>query len=39
VLVNHGGATGEELWALATRVRETVVARFGVVLEPEPVVI
>ncbi|HET8552824.1 MAG TPA: UDP-N-acetylmuramate dehydrogenase [Gammaproteobacteria bacterium] len=39
VLVNHGGATGEELWALATRVRETVAERFGVTLEPEPVVI
>ncbi|HET7570894.1 MAG TPA: UDP-N-acetylmuramate dehydrogenase [Gammaproteobacteria bacterium] len=39
VLVNHGGATGEELWALATRVRETVAERFGVMLEPEPVVI
>jgi UDP-N-acetylmuramate dehydrogenase len=39
VLVNHGQATGEQIWALARRVRETVEQRFGVSLEPEPVVI
>ncbi|MES2404817.1 MAG: UDP-N-acetylmuramate dehydrogenase [Pseudomonadota bacterium] len=39
VLVNHGRASGEQLWALAQRVREGVHARFGVVLEPEPRVI
>jgi UDP-N-acetylmuramate dehydrogenase len=39
VLVNHGGATGAEIWALATRIRETVAARFGVNLEPEPVIL
>ncbi len=36
VLVNHGKASGAELWALAQRVREGVQARFGVTLEPEP---
>jgi UDP-N-acetylmuramate dehydrogenase len=39
VLVNHGNATGEQLWALAQRVREGVRARFGVELEPEPRVV
>ena len=39
VLVNHGNATGEQLWALAQRVREGVRERFGVELEPEPRVI
>ncbi|HET7557304.1 MAG TPA: UDP-N-acetylmuramate dehydrogenase [Rhodanobacteraceae bacterium] len=39
VLVNHGGATGAQLWALAQRVREGVLERFGVTLEPEPRVI
>ena len=39
VLVNHGHATGAQLWALARKVMEGVHARFGVQLEPEPVVI
>lgn len=39
VLVNHGNATGAELWALARRVRDGVSERFGVSLEPEPRVI
>jgi len=39
VLVNHGGATGAQLWALAQSVREGVNARFGVMLDPEPRVI
>ena len=39
VLVNHGHASGAQLWALAQRVREGVYARFGVMLEPEPRVI
>jgi UDP-N-acetylmuramate dehydrogenase len=39
VLVNHGYASGAQLWALAQRVREGVHARFGVMLEPEPRVI
>ncbi|HEX7369014.1 MAG TPA: UDP-N-acetylmuramate dehydrogenase [Rhodanobacteraceae bacterium] len=39
VLVNHGHATGPQLWALAQSVREGVHARFGVTLEPEPRVV
>jgi UDP-N-acetylmuramate dehydrogenase len=39
VLVNHGKASGQELWAFAQRVIEGVHAHFGVRLEPEPVVI
>ena len=39
VLVNYGQATGAQIWALAQRVREGVAQRFGVVLEPEPVVV
>lgn len=39
VLVNHGRASGAELWALAERVREAVRSRFGVNLEPEPRVV
>lgn len=39
VLVNHGDATGAQLWTLAQRVREGVHERFGVVLEPEPRII
>jgi UDP-N-acetylmuramate dehydrogenase len=39
VLVNHGHATGAQLWAMAQRVREGVRARFGVMLEPEPRII
>lgn len=39
VLVNHGRATGSDLWALAQRVIDGVQAKFGVRLEPEPVVV
>ena len=39
VLVNHGDATGAQLWALARRVCDGVHARFGVELEPEPIVL
>ncbi|HEU4671105.1 MAG TPA: UDP-N-acetylmuramate dehydrogenase [Dyella sp.] len=39
VLVNHGEATGRELWALACQVIASVEATFGVKLEPEPLVI
>jgi UDP-N-acetylmuramate dehydrogenase len=35
VLVNHGGATGAQLLALARRVAASVESRFGVRLEPE----
>jgi UDP-N-acetylmuramate dehydrogenase len=39
VLVNHGHASGGELWAFAQQVIATVQAKFGVRLEPEPVVV
>lgn len=37
VLVNHGGASGDEVIALAQAIQADVLARFGVRLEPEPV--
>jgi UDP-N-acetylmuramate dehydrogenase len=36
VLVNHGGASGAEIWRLARDIREDVASKFGVLLEPEP---
>ncbi len=39
VLINLGKATGGEIWALAERIRDSVNDRFGVVLEPEPLVL
>ncbi|MEN7528557.1 UDP-N-acetylmuramate dehydrogenase [Cupriavidus sp. 2SB] len=39
VLVNHGGGTGAALLALANRIADTVEGRFGVRIEPEPVVL
>ncbi len=39
VLVNHGQATGAQLWGLAQRIQDSVEARFGLRLEPEPLII
>jgi len=39
VLVNHGGATGADVLRLATDIRHDVRQRFGVELEPEPVLV
>lgn len=39
VLVNHGGASGADIMALAARIRADVQARFGVELEIEPRVV
>ena len=36
VLVNHGAATGAQLLALARAIADSVHARFGVAIEPEP---
>lgn len=36
VLVNQGGASGAELWALAQAIRFDVKEKFGIELEPEP---
>lgn len=38
VLVNHGGATGQALLDLALQARDSVAQRYGIELEPEPVV-
>ena len=35
VLVNHGNATGEELWDFAKEVKEDVYKNFNINLEPE----
>lgn len=35
VLVNYGGATGAEVWALAQAIMDDVEMKFGVRLEPE----
>lgn len=39
VLVNRGGATGAEILALAREVQAKVADKFGVALEPEPVIV
>jgi UDP-N-acetylmuramate dehydrogenase len=39
VLVNHGGATGDDVVRLAQAIRADVAGRYGVMLEPEPVFI
>jgi len=39
VLVNRGGATGAEVLALAREVQDKVREKFGVQLEPEPVIV
>jgi UDP-N-acetylmuramate dehydrogenase len=35
-LTNRGGATTEQLLALAREIRDTVQSAFGIALEPEP---
>lgn len=35
VIVNRGGATGEEIWAFAMQVMESVKDQFGILLQPE----
>jgi len=35
VLVNHGGATGEEVYSLSSQIIDSVYSKFGVLLERE----
>ncbi|AVG16574.1 UDP-N-acetylenolpyruvoylglucosamine reductase [Chromobacterium vaccinii] len=39
VLVNHGQATGAQMHALARKVQDSVSEKFGVALEPEPLIL
>ncbi len=39
VLVNHGLASGQSVLALAQKIQKTVKSRFGIQLEPEPMII
>ena len=36
VIVNHGSATGQEIFRLARNIQSTIFDTFGVMLEPEP---
>ncbi len=39
VLVNHGSATGAQILSLARDIQASVMDRFGVALDPEPVIV
>lgn len=39
VLVNHGGATGPDVLRIAHAIQDDVATRFGIELEPEPVLV
>lgn len=35
ILVNHGNATGQEIWNFAQQIQQTVQEKFNILLEPE----
>lgn len=39
VLVNHGQASGHDIVSLARQIQASVMGRFGVMLEPEPLIV
>jgi UDP-N-acetylmuramate dehydrogenase len=39
VLVNHGQASGEQIWALAQKIRGLAFQTYGIELEPEPMIV
>jgi UDP-N-acetylenolpyruvoylglucosamine reductase len=39
VLVNHGGATGEDIFLLAQEMSSSVLQRFGIALQPEVLIV
>ena len=39
VIVNHGSASGAEIWSLAQAIQADVQEKFGITLEPEPRVV
>jgi UDP-N-acetylmuramate dehydrogenase len=39
VLVNYGSASGREIWQLAVDIQKSVWEKFGVLIEPEPILI
>lgn len=36
VLVNHGKATGAQIWSLARKIQDSVELKYSIILEPEP---
>lgn len=39
ILINHGNASGAQISTLAQAIQESVYGRFGIMLEPEPVIL
>jgi UDP-N-acetylmuramate dehydrogenase len=39
VLVNYGAASGMDIWQLALDIQTSVLAKFGIAIEPEPILI